>query len=253
MKLGAQLFSLRDFLKTPDELKNTFLKVRDIGYDCVQLSGNAAMSADDILAAVEASGLPIVCTHSPFDRIVNDTDALIADHKHFGCSVIGLGAMPKEYQGSLEGANSFLSVLSVPVKKILDSGLRFAYHNHDFEFKPLSDSDIILYDMMLDTLPDWQFIGDTYWFRKADRSPIEYMKKIGGERLLNIHYKDMANDDEGSICACGRGLLDFSEITEVCRELGVKNVLVEQDNAVKLPDPFGEMAFSYGHLKSIVK
>ncbi len=253
MKLGAQLFSLRDFLKTPKDLKNTFLKVRDIGYDCVQLSGNAQMPADDILAAVETSGMPIVCTHSPFDRIINDTDALIADHKHFSCDVIGLGAMPKEYRGTLCGADEFLRVLEAPVEKILDAGLHFAYHNHDFEFAPLADSDAVLYDLMLDTLPQWQFIADTYWIEKAGHSATDYIKKIGGGRLVNIHYKDMTNDDARAICACGCGQLDFVEITAVCKKLGVKNVLVEQDNAVKMPDPFGEMAFSYKHLKNIVR
>ncbi len=253
MKLGAQLFSLRTFIQTPEDLKSTFLRVKEIGYENVQLSGNAPMSADDILAAVDASGLPIVCTHSPLDRIIGDTDALIADHKRFGCSVIGLGAMPKEARGSLSAAEEFFATLEAPVAKILDAGLNFAYHNHAFEFDKLEDSDAILYDYMLEKFPDWHFIGDTYWFAKAGRSPVEYIEKIGSKRLVNIHYKDMANNEDRSICACGKGTLDFSEITSVCERLGVKNVLVEQDNAVKTDDPFGEMAFSYNHLKDIVK
>ena len=253
MKLGAQLFSLRTFIQTPDDLKSTFLKVRDIGYENVQLSGNAPMSADDILAASAESGLPIVCTHSPLDRIIDDTDALIADHKHFGCPVIGLGALPKELRGSLAAAEEFFAKLEAPVAKILDAGLNFAYHNHAFEFEPLSDSSEVLYDYMLDRFPDWHFIGDTHWFARAGVSPIEYIKKIGSKRLVNIHYKDMLSEEDRSICACGKGILDFSEITAVCEKLGVKNVLVEHDNAVKMDDPFGEMAFSYNHLKNIVK
>ena len=253
MKLGAQLFSLRTFIQNPEDLKSTFLRVKEIGYEVVQLSGNAPMSADDILAASEISGLPIVCTHSPLDRIINDTDALIADHKRFGCSVIGLGALPKEAHGSLALANEFFKSVEVPVAKILDSGLNFAYHNHAFEFDPLSDSDCVLYDYMLEKFPDWHFIGDTYWFARAGVSPIEYLRKIGSSRLVNVHYKDMSRDEDRAICACGRGRLDFTEITAVCEELGVKNVLVEQDNAVKMEDPFGEMAFSYNHLKNIVK
>ena len=253
MKLGAQLFSLRTFIQTPEDLKSTFLRVKEIGYENVQLSGNAPMSADDILAASEASGLPIVCTHSPYERIVGDTEALIADHKRFGCPVIGLGMIPKDFRGTLEGAERFFAEIEAPVKKIQDAGLDFAYHNHALEFEALPDSDRVLYDIMLERFPDWHFIGDTYWFARAGVSPIEYIKKIGGKRLVNIHYKDMAKNEEKSICACGRGLLDFAEITAVCEELGVCNVLVEQDNAVKMDDPFGEMAFSYNHLKNIVK
>lgn len=253
MKLGAQLFSLRTFIQTPEDLKTTLIRVRNMGYENVQLSGNAPMTADEILAASEASGLPIVCTHSPLERIVGDTEALIADHKRFGCPVIGLGAMPKEARGTMAAAEEFFKTLEAPVAKILDAGLHFSYHNHAFEFDALEDSSEVLYDYMLERFADWHFLGDTYWFAKAGRSPVEYLKKIGGARLMNVHFKDMADLEDRSICACGKGTLDFSEIADVCRELGVKNVLVEQDNAVKMDDPFGEMEFSYNHLKNIVR
>jgi hypothetical protein len=46
--------------------------------------------------------------------------------------------------------------------------------------------------------------------------------------------------------------LDFKAIYEACREVGVQNVLVEQDNAVKMDDPFGEMETSFRHLRPII-
>ena len=47
--------------------------------------------------------------------------------------------------------------------------------------------------------------------------------------------------------------MDFAAIYEACRQKGVKNVLVEQDNAPSFPDAFGEMASSFRHLRPIVK
>ena len=43
MKLGAQLFSVRSFLKTEEDLKETFAKIKSIGYENVQLSGAPQM------------------------------------------------------------------------------------------------------------------------------------------------------------------------------------------------------------------
>ncbi len=250
MKLGAQLYSLRSHLKTEEDLLATFCRVREIGYENVQLSGAAPMPAEYLKSVSEETNLPIVCTHSSFDRITGDTEALIREHIEFGCPVIGLGAMPKEYRRSREGLHALIAALDSPVKKILDAGLRFAYHNHAFEFEP-SDGTVI-YDEMLETLPDWQFIMDTYWVEYAGHSPEEYIRRIGAGRLTNIHFKDMAIDEARSICSCGSGKLDFASIASVCREVGVENVLVEQDNAVDMPDPFGEMRNSFRHLRPII-
>ena len=252
MKLGAQLFSVRKFTQTPDDFRQTMHWIKAIGYENVQLSGAGPLPAQAVREISEETALPIVCTHVPFDRIVNDTQALIEEHNTFGCPVIGLGAMPKEYRRSMEGLDELLRVLSEPVKKIREAGLQFAYHNHAFEFAALPDTDAIVYDQMLERCPDWHFIMDTYWVEYAGYSATDYIAKIGKERLFNIHFKDMANDEARGICACGNGVLDFARIYEVCRRIGVQNVLVEQDNAVDMPDAFAEMEASFRHLRPIV-
>ena len=63
----------------------------------------------------------------------------------------------------------------------------------------------------------------------------------------------MAKDEARSICACGDGVLDFEKIYSVCKELGVQNVFVEQDNAHEFGDPLEQMQISYDHLRPIVE
>lgn len=254
MKLGAQLFSLRDFIKTPEDIRETFHKVKAMGYENVQFSGGGPIEARELKAISDETGLAIVCTHSAPDRILNDTEALIEEHKIFGCPVIGYGCMPKEFRKGERDVMEFFEELKAPVQKILDSGLRFAYHNHAFEFEMKTAEGELIYDYMLRTLPHWQFIMDTYWVEYAGHSAIDYIEKIGADRLTNIHYKDMAKSEEREICACGTGVLDFAAITEAClKNGGVKNVLIEQDNAVKFEDPFGQMEIGFKNLRPIIK
>lgn len=252
MKLGAQLYSVRTFTQTPEDLLATFRKIKAIGYENVQLSGAGPIAAETVRDISLETELPVVCTHSPLERILHDTDALIREHRVFGCPVIGLGSMPKEFHGSVEGLDKFLTDLAEPVKKIRHAGLHFAYHNHAFEFATLPNTKATVYDMMLERCPDWHFIMDTYWVEFAGYSATDYIAKIGTDRLVNIHFKDMAKNEERSICACGNGVLDFEKIYAVCKKIGVQNVLVEQDNAVKAPDAFAEMETSFRHLRPIV-
>ncbi len=250
MKLGAQLYSLRKSVTTPEDLKATILKCKAMGYQNVQFSGVPNMGAEVWKQISDETGMPIVCTHSDFNRIVNDTDALIAEHKIFGAHVIGLGGMPGEYRGSLAALENFFKVMEEPVKKIEAAGLRFGYHNHHFEFDPFTDAEGCAMDVMLERCKSWCFIADTGWIKYAGKDQIEVLERMGGDRLECIHFKEFKDNVNfvDAICACGEGFSDFAALTAACKRLGVQNVLVEEDTACDKEDPFGEMEKSARHL-----
>lgn len=252
MKLGVNLFSVRKFLKNEADTRKTFAKLREIGYEVVQLSGAAPMPAETVREISRESGLPIVCTHSPLDRILHDTDALIREHQVFGCPVIGLGYLPGEYR-SLAALRELLDAMREPVRKIGNAGMRFAYHNHAFEFEPFPDAPGCIYDTLLAECPEWQFILDTYWVTFGGRDVAETLEAVGAGRLTNVHFKDMSRGESREICACGEGRLDLASYLPICQRLGTENILVEQDNANDSADPFGQLEISYRTLRPLVK
>lgn len=253
MKLGAQLFSLRDHLTTYEDARAIFFKMKEIGYQNVQLSGHKIDDAEKILEISRASGLDIVLTHTSPERILEETDAVIAEHKTFGAPIVGIGSMPKEYKESAEGARKFVADFTPAIKKIEEAGLQIAYHNHAFELTTPYDEERNVFDYLIDTCKTWQFTADVYWIKKGGYDIESYLRKIGGDRLINVHFKDMANNEEKSICACGDGVIDFEKLTRVCEELGVKNVLVEQDNARDFEDgDISQMEKSFKHLRPII-
>ena len=249
MKLGAQFFSIRTKTTTPEALKASFKAMKEVGYENAQMSAICKMDPYVLKSYVDEYDLPVVCTHSPADRIINDTEALIEEHKIYGCPVIGLGAMDKEYRGSLDGMKKFLSDIEVPVKKIRDAGLYFSYHNHAFEFE--THDGVLLYDYMIENCPEMTFILDTYWVKYGGYNYLEYIKKLGKERITNVHFKDMKEEPKGSICPCGEGVIDFKSIIELCDSLGIESALVEQDNAPTFGDPWDQMAISFKNIKPL--
>ena len=108
-----------------------------------------------------------------------------------------------------------------------------------------------IFASLFSEIQDWSIILDTYWIEYAGRSAVDYIKRIGGERLKNVHFKDMKANETRDICHCGEGTLDFKTIVDVCKSIGVENILVEQDNATKTDDPFMEMKLSYDYLKKL--
>lgn len=247
MKLGAQFYSIRDNTTTPEDLYKAFKAIKEIGYEIAQMSAICDIDPELLKSYSEELGLKITCTHSPFDRIVNDTDKLIEEHKIYGCPTIGLGAMPEEFRG--EGVYKFIEILKEPIAKIKAAGLNFAYHNHAFEFETVDGR--LIYDILIDELPDLDFIIDTYWVKYAGYDYLEYIKRLGAKRVKNVHLKDMASEPQGDICPCGNGVIDFAPVIKLCDELGIENALVEQDNAPDTGDSIGQMKISYQNLKSL--
>ena len=95
MDFGLNLYSIRNLIQSESDFMDTSLKLRDMGYSYMQYSGGP-YDPEVMRRVSRASGLPIVVTHVPLDRILNDTDALMREHACFGCRNIGLGMLPKD-------------------------------------------------------------------------------------------------------------------------------------------------------------
>ncbi len=251
MKLGAQFYSINDKTKTPIGLYESFREMKNIGYSIVQMSKICEIEPERLRDFSEEFALPITCTHTDPTLILEQTDKIITEHKIYGCPVIGMGSMPEKYRGSIDGIRAFIKDYSLPAEKIQEAGLRFAYHNHDFEFDYLGG--VIGYDLLIEEFSKLDFILDTYWVKYAGYDYLSYIKKLGKKRMQNLHLKDMKSEPKGEIVPCGEGIIDFKPVIELCDSLGIENALVEQDNAPESGDSYGQMKISCNNLKIYFK
>ena len=249
MKLGAQFYSIRDKNQTPEGIYESFKTMKEIGYSITQMSAIGPIEPERLRDISLEFSLPITCTHTNPQFVLEETDRIIKEHKIYGCPVIGLGSMPEIYRGSIEGTRKFISDFSVPAKKIREAGLKLAYHNHAFEFEDFGG--VNSFDLLIEEFPELDFILDTYWVKYGGYDYLSYIKSLGKARINNVHFKDMATESRGAICPCGRGVIDFAPVVALCNELKIDNALVEQDNAPDSGDSYGQMRISYENLKSL--
>ena len=99
------------------------------------------------------------------------------------------------------------------------AGIKFGYHNHDYEFKQIEGQTI--YDLMLEnSSPDHvMFEMDVYWVMRGGQNPVDYLKKYPN-RFPILHIKD-----EKAIGASGT--MDFKSIFDQAYANGVKDWYVE--------------------------
>ena len=258
MNLGAQLYSVRNYLGTREDTKMLFRACRDMGYENLQYSGRIIETLEDaqfLRNTSDESGIPIVVATFSDQQLTEQTSLVSQIMDILGAESVMVGVTPKEYRGSLELVEQFRKSMELPTQILRDKGYHIAYHNHAYEFKPL-DGGVTMMDYYLEHSPDWLFMLDVCWAQYAGADPLVLMDKIGAQRLKHIHFKDTSGrDEDGNVifCPCGCGMMELGPLAEKSAQMGVKDILVEQDNAAKLPDPLGEMEQSCKYLRKLLR
>ncbi|MFW6264860.1 MAG: sugar phosphate isomerase/epimerase family protein [Bacillota bacterium] len=251
MKIAAQLYTLRDYLQTAEDIDNTLQKVKKIGYDAVQVSGLGPIDPQDLKKIVDKEGLTICATHIGLERMKNDLEGVINDHKLWGCKYVGLGSMPNEYRADKESYIKFAKEASEIARSLKENDLQFVYHNHNFEFRKFGDKTgmDILFEESDPEVFDFEL--DTYWVQAGGADPVQWIKKLAG-RMKVVHFKDMliSPEIEQRFAEIGEGNLNWPAIIEACKEIGVEWCPVEQDNCYE-KDPFESLKISFENLNKM--
>ena len=254
MKLGAQVYSVRDRIQTPEDYLETMKKLKAMGYETIQHAGPQIEDPYLLRDLTQEAGLRQICPNFSGTAVLENPDKVIKCVKVLGCDSIMLPYVPGNTMNSLEGYLKGWNPLMAPLRKLQDAGIRLCYHNHDFDIAPMSNWDGSFVDYLMLYQTDWEFILDVSWSQYAGVDTMDYLSKLG-KRLNCVHFKDhtpsINSQHHPVFCACGKGIVNLPLYAQKVKELGIEDVIVEQDNALIYPDPFAQMEQSADYLKKI--
>ncbi len=244
-QIGVQLYTLRDFCKTKEDFASTIEKVRKIGYGAAQLSGHGPIDPKDMRKILDDNGVVAAATHTGLDRIVNEADAFIEEHKTLGCEHTAIASLPKGYKTS-EGYTRFAREASEAGRNLKEAGITLSYHNHAFELEKY-DGRLGLEIIRDDSDPEIMNLElDTYWVQHGGGDPAAWIRSVKG-RIPLLHVKDKTmRENECIFAEIGEGNLNWPEILAASKEAGVQWYLVEQDRCER--DPFESVKISYDNM-----
>ncbi len=251
MIIGAQLYTVRDFAKNLTDFEETLKKIADMGCKTVQVSGTCEYEAEWLNEKLKETGLKCVLTHIKPADILENTEKVCRDHGIFGCSNIGLGAVPG---GKLDDEvyEKFKADFMPAIKKVNKAGYRFFYHNHAFEFSKSADGNRFFEKMLADFPAELMGITfDTYWAQFAGADPAKVLLSLKG-RAQCVHLKDMCATERNvnRMAPVGHGNMNFDAILAAAEQVGTEYLLVEQDQCYE-EDPFVCLKKSFDYLKSM--
>ena len=246
--LAAQLYTLRDFTKTPADIAATMKKVRQLGYEAVQTSALGAIDPAELKRITDGEGLQIVATHVSYDRIRDEPQAVIDEHKLWGCRHVAIGGLPGDFRNE-EGFPAFARQASQAARPLIDAGLTFSYHNHSFELQRFGGR-TALQILAEESDPEvFSFEIDTYWIQHGGANPVTWLDRLNG-RMHVVHLKDMAMDGSKQLFAeVGEGNLEWEPILAACKRAAIEWYIIEQDTCQR--DPFEALGISLRNLKGM--
>lgn len=110
-------------------------------------------------------------------------------------------------------------------------GMRFLYHNHAWEFKPLENGQRGIDRLIERTDPALVGLNiDVYWVHIGGDDPAEFVRRHG-QRAEYFHFKDggMGPDGKPWFTELGRGEVNLAAALQAALEVGATWICYEQD------------------------
>jgi sugar phosphate isomerase/epimerase len=244
-KVGLQLYTVRDLMKA--DLPGTLRKVAQVGYKEVEFAGYFGRSPAQIKALLKQNGLTSPSSHIGLDILEKDSVRAFADAKAIGHSWVTMPYIPEERRKTMDDWNKIIDLLNQLGPQAKAAGLRLAYHNHDFEIRPVNG--VRPLDIMLDktdpSLVDFEM--DLYWVVFGGGDPLDFFARHP-HRFAMVHVKDSSGPPDNKIVDVGKGTIDFKKIFDQSNKAGIKHYFVEHDQPA---DPIATIRNSYNYLHAL--
>jgi len=253
MLIGIQLYSVReDMYKNP---LGTLTALANMGYKNVEHANYVngkfyGYPAQEFKKVLDGLGLHMPSGHTvmnpkDFDTSKNDfTDTwkkTVADAATMGQEYVISPWMDEKARSSYDGLMKQLEQFNKCGELCKTHGMKFGYHNHNFEFTEKVNGEII-YDLILThTDPDKVMqqldFGNMYG---AGARGADWIKKYPG-RFASLHVKDEIKAEKGEMndgyesTTLGDGVVDPKAISLLAKEIGGSHhFIIEQESYQKL-------------------
>lgn len=238
--LGVQLYSVRDDISkdpvgTLEAIaKMGYREVEGYGYKDGKMFG---MPFAEYLKVLRNNGLSMPSSHCNFsladyeegkkslsDRAKRAIDDAVAMGQKY---VI----FPWMTEAERKEVVKIVQLTEAGAEYAQKAGIRFGYHNHDFEYIQRGPDGRLLIEWLLQEI-DPKILAmemDLYWVCYAKYNPLDWFRLYPGRWEL-CHAKDMAATEKHETIEVGDGTIDFSSIFHQSQQAGLKHYVIELEH-----------------------
>lgn len=243
--IGLQLYTVRSLMAK--DVDGTLATVAGVGYREVEFAGYFNREPAALRAMLDRLKLKSPSCHLGLDAVEGGFDGTAAAAKTMGHEWVVVASVPGRFFQSVASLKELAQRFNAVGKRAKDAGLRYGYHNHNVEFKPVEGT-VPLELLLSETDPALvDFEMDVYWVTQGGGDPLALINKFPG-RFKLLHAKDASGPPDQKMRDVGSGVIDWKRIFAAHKKAGVEHVFVERDDA---PDPVASITASYEFLHKL--
>lgn len=241
---ALQLYSVRNEMGS--DPRGTLTQLAEMGYTHVEHANYVdhkfyGWTAGEFKKVLDDLGLKMPSGHtvlssSHWDAAQKDfTDEwkkLVDDAAYMGQEYVVSPWLEAGMRESYDKFSGFMEVFNKCGELCKKSGMRFGYHNHDFEFSETLNGeklfDIFMKNTDADKVVMQLDMGNMFI---AGALAEDVLKQYPG-RYDNIHVKDMVKKADGEgyeSTVIGKGLVNSRKVTNLARKMGTRLFVIEQE------------------------
>lgn len=234
------------------DVPGTLARVAAIGYKEVEFAGYFGHPPADIRDMLAQNALSSPSSHVSLESMRQAWSKTLDDARTIGHRWVTVPFLPESERGDLDAWKRLAAEFNEAARAAQQAGLRFAYHNHDFELAPIPAAGVAKTAVPLDVLiaetdPSLvDFELDLYWVVKGGGDPVRYVELLG-TRVPLVHVKDSSGPPSHTIRPVGAGSIDFRRIFADA-DGAIKHFFVEHDAP---SDPIASIRTSYAYLQAL--
>jgi len=242
-RLGVQLYTVRELFRR--DFIGVLEAVKRMGYDEVEFAGYQDRDPQVVRAILDDVGLTAPAVHVGLEPLAASVDGFIEIAHTLGHRYLVVPWIEDFMRRDLNGWRRIADRLNAIGARTREAGITLAYHNHDFEFRPMEGS--TGYDVLLaQTDPELVKMElDLYWAISGGRDPLTLFQEHPG-RFKLVHVKDRTAN--GHMADVGSGVVDWHTVLDAAEAAGVEHAFVEHDDP---DDPLASIRRSHDHLAAL--
>jgi sugar phosphate isomerase/epimerase len=223
--VGVQVYTLRAEMSA--DVERTLAAVAEIGYTEVELFGPYSLRGREMRGILDSVGLRATSSHVDIGAVRRTWAETLESAQELGQALVVVPSLPGDARNP-ESLRGIADEFNRAGEMAQAAGIRFGYHNHQWEVVPGTDG-VRPIDILLENtdpaLVDWQM--DIFWTVDGDADPLAELEQYSG-RIKSVHVKDRSAS--GEMVDVGDGIIDFRTILGRAEEGGLLHQFVEHDS-----------------------